>query len=80
MLIAIEGPNIVKSWFFCIETSLVLSLYQIVTLILFPFSIQNLNVIQEISVSNNPAGITIWIKKNRVIVVCEADNNCLQIF
>ena len=35
--------------------------------------------IHKISVSNNPIGIT-TDKEDRVIVVCEAANNCLQIF
>ena len=36
-------------------------------------------LIHEISVSPNPMGITVD-KRGRVIVVCRADNNCLQIF
>ena len=35
--------------------------------------------IHKISVSNNPMGITMD-KEDRVIVVCNADNNCIQIF
>ena len=35
--------------------------------------------IHKISVSNNPKGITMY-KEDRVIVVCNADNNCIQIF
>ena len=35
--------------------------------------------IHKISVSPNPMGITVD-KRGRVIVVCQADNNCLQIF
>ena len=36
-------------------------------------------LIHKISVSLNPMGITVD-KRGRVIVVCQADNNCLQIF
>ena len=36
-------------------------------------------LIHEISVSPNPVGIT-TDKRGRVIVVCQAENNCLQIF
>ena len=36
-------------------------------------------LIHNISVSPNPMGITVD-KKGRVIVVCQANNNCLQIF
>ena len=36
-------------------------------------------LIREISVSPNPMGITVD-KRGRVIVVCQANNNCLQIF
>ena len=36
-------------------------------------------LIHEISVSSNPNGITVD-KRGRVIVVCQAENNCLQIF
>ena len=36
-------------------------------------------LIHKISVSPNPMGITVD-KRGRVIVVCRADNNCLQIF
>ena len=36
-------------------------------------------LIHEIYVSNNPMGITMN-KEDRVIVVCDADNNCIQIF
>ena len=46
-------------------------------------SIRILNIefqlIHKISVSPNPVGITVD-KRGRVIVVCWADNNCLQIF
>ena len=35
--------------------------------------------IHKISVSNYPKGITMG-KEDRVIVVCNADNNCIQIF
>ena len=36
-------------------------------------------LIHKISVSPNPMGITVD-KRGRVIVVCRAENNCLQIF
>ena len=36
-------------------------------------------LIHEISVSNNPTGVTVD-KQGRVIVVCQAVKNCLQIF
>ena len=36
-------------------------------------------LIHEISVSNNPTGVTVD-KQGRVIVVCQADKDCLQIF
>ena len=36
-------------------------------------------LIHKISVSSNPKGITVD-KRGRVIVVCRAENNCLQIF
>ena len=37
------------------------------------------HLIHKISVSNNPTGVTVD-KQGRVIVVCHADKNCLQIF
>ena len=40
---------------------------------------KELQLIHKISVSPNPMGITVD-KRGRVIVVCRADNNCLQIF
>ena len=40
---------------------------------------KEIQLIHEISVSPNPSGITVD-KKGRVIVVCQAEKNCLQIF
>ena len=36
-------------------------------------------LIHEIPVSNHPTGVTVD-KQGRVIVVCQADKDCLQIF
>ena len=40
---------------------------------------EEFQLIHKISVSPNPMGITVD-KRGRVIVVCQAENNCLQIF
>ena len=40
---------------------------------------EEFRLVHEISVSPNPMGITVD-KRGRVIVVCQANNNCLQIF
>ena len=40
---------------------------------------KELQLIHKISVSPNPMGITVD-NRGRVVVVCQAENNCLQIF
>ena len=40
---------------------------------------KEIHLVHEISVSHDPRGITVD-KRGRVIVVCQAENNCLQIF
>ena len=40
---------------------------------------KEIQLVHKISVSHDPRGITVD-KRGRVIVVCRADNNCLQIF
>ena len=72
-----EGQQVVNPWFFCIDKfgSILISDRSNSILILS----SEFEFIHRISVSNNPMGITMD-KECRVIVVCQAANNCLQIF
>ena len=73
-----EGQQVVDPWFFCIDKfgSILISDRDSNSVLILNSEFE---FIHEISVSNNPMGITMD-EEDRVIVVCEADNNCLQIF
>ena len=73
-----EGQQVVNPLFFCIDkfgSILISDRYSNSILILS----SKCEFIHKISVSNSPMGITMD-KEDRVIVVCVAANNCLQIF
>ena len=71
-----EGQQVVYPYFFCIAKfgSFLISDYNSNSILNSEFEF-----IHKISVSNYPMGITMD-KEDRVIVVCQAANNCLQIF
>ena len=73
-----EGQQVVNPWFFCIDKfgSILISDRSSNSILILNSEFE---FIHKISVSDNPMGITMD-KEDRVIVVCEADNNCLQIF
>ena len=73
-----EGQQVVNPWFFCIDKfgSILISDFNSNSVLILNSEFE---FIHKISVSNNPMGITMD-KEDRVIVVCKADNNCLQIF
>ena len=73
-----EGQQVVNPWFFCIDKfgSILISDYNSNSILILNSEFE---FIHEISVSSKPMGTTMD-KEDRVIVVCQADNNCLQIF
>ena len=73
-----EGQQVVYPCFFCIDKfgSILISDCNSNSILILNSEFE---FIAKISVSNNPMGITMD-KEDRVIVVCVASNNCLQIF
>ena len=73
-----KGKQVIKPWYFFIDQTdnILISDCGSNSIRIFNKEIQ---LIHEISVSPNPMGITVD-KRGRVIVVCRAENNCLQIF
>ena len=73
-----EGQQVTYPWFFFIDKfgSILISDAGSVSILIFNSEFE---LIHEISASNNPMGITMD-KEDRVIVVCDAANNCIQIF
>ena len=73
-----EGQQVVNPWFFCFDKfgSILVSDRNSNSILILNSEFE---FIHKISVSNNPMGITMD-KVDRVIVVCFAANNCLQIF
>ena len=73
-----EGQQVVNPCCFCIDKfgSILISDRNSNSILILNSEFE---FIHKISVSNNPMGITID-EEDRVIVVCDADNNCLQIF
>ena len=74
----VEGQQVVFPYYFCIDKfgSILISDCDSNAILILNSEFEFLH---KISVSNNPMGIT-RNKEDRVIVVCQADNNCLQIF
>ena len=70
--------QVVNPWFFCIDKygSILISDRSSNSILILSSEFE---FFHKITVSNNPVGITMD-KEDRVIVVCQADNNCLQIF
>ena len=73
-----EGQQVVNPWFFCIDKfgSILISDQSSSSVLILNSEFE---FIHKISVCSYPMGITMD-KEDRVIVVCVADNNCLQIF
>ena len=73
-----KGMEVVYPWHFFIDQTdnILISDYGSNSIHIFNKEFQ---LIHKISVSPNPMGITVD-KRGRVIVVCWAENNCLQIF
>ena len=73
-----EGQQVTNPWFFFIDKfgSILISDYGSNSILIFNSEFE---LVHKIFVSNNPTGITMD-KEDRVIVVCIADNNCIQIF
>ena len=73
-----KGKQVISPWHFFIDQTdnILISDYGSDSIPIFNKEFQ---LIQEISVSPNPMGITVD-KRGSVIVVCRAENNCLQIF
>ena len=73
-----EGQQVVNPSFFSIDKfgSILISDYNSNSILILNSQFE---FIHKIFVSNNPMGITMD-KEDRVIVVSQADNNCLQIF
>ena len=73
-----KGMQVINSWNFFIDQTdnILISDYGSNSIHIFNKEFQS---IHEISVSPIPMGITVD-KRGRVIVVCQAENNCLQIF
>ena len=73
-----EGQQVINPWFFFIDKFgyILISDFGSNSILILS---SEFVFIHKISVSNNPMGITMN-KEDRVIVVCNADNNCIQIF
>ena len=73
-----KGMELINPWNFFIDqtNNILISDYRCNSIHIFDREFQ---FIHKISVSPNPIGITVD-KRGRVIVVCQAVNNCLQIF
>ena len=73
-----KGMQVINPWNFFIDQTdnILISDYGSDSIRIFN---KELQLIHEISVSPNPMGITVD-KRGRVIVVCQAENSCLQIF
>ena len=73
-----KGMQVINPFYFFIDQTdnILISDYRSNSIQIFN---EDFQLIHEISVSPNPMGITVD-NKGRVIVVCQADNNCLQIF
>ena len=73
-----KGMELINPWNFFIDqtNNILISDYRSDSIHIFNKEFQ---LIHKISVSPNPIGITVD-KRGRVIVVCQAVNNCLQIF
>ena len=73
-----EGQQVVYPWFFCIDKfgSILISDRNSNSILILSSEFE---FIRKISVSEYPMGITMD-KVDRVIVVCQAANNCLLIF
>ena len=73
-----EGQQVVNPWYFYIDKfgSILISDYNSNSILILNSEFES---IHKISVSYYPMGITMD-KEDRVIVVCIAANNCLQIF
>ena len=73
-----EGEQVINPYFFFIDKfgSILISDYTFNSILTLNSQFE---FIHRISVSDNPMGITMN-KEDRVIVVCSADDNCLQIF
>ena len=73
-----EGQQVVNPCFFCIDKfgSILVSDHNSNSILILNSEFE---FIHRISVSNYPMGITMD-KEDRVFVVCQAANNCLQIF
>ena len=72
------GQQVINPWFFFIDKfgSILISDHNSNSILILNSEFE---FIHKISVTNNPTGITMD-KEDRVIVVCCAVNNCLQIF
>ena len=73
-----EGMQVVDPWNFFIDRTgnILISDYGSDSILIFSPQFQ---LFHKISVSNNPMGITVD-NSDRIIVVCDANDNCLQIF
>ena len=73
-----RGQQVINPWFFFIDKfgSILISDHNSNSILILNSEFE---FIHKISVSRSPMGITMD-KEDRVIVVCWADNNCLQIF
>ena len=73
-----EGQQVVDPYFFCIDKfgSILISDHNSNSILILNSEFE---FIRKISVSNHPMGITMD-KEDIVIVVCQVDNICLQIF
>ena len=73
-----KGMEVINPYYFFIDQTdnILISDYGSDSIRIFTNEFQ---LIHKISVSPNPMGITVD-KRGRVIVVCQAENNCLQIF
>ena len=73
-----KGMQVINPYYFFIDQTdnILISDYDSNSIRIFNEVFQ---LIHKISVSTNPIGITVD-KRGRVIVVCQANNNCLQIF
>ena len=72
-----KGMEVINPYYFFIDQTdnIIFSDYGSASIRIF----NKVQLIHKISVSPNPMGITVD-KRGKVIIVCQAENNCLQIF
>ena len=73
-----KGMEVINPWFFFVDQTENILISDLSSNSIYIFNTE-FQLIHKIPVSNNPTGVTVD-KQGRVIVVCGAVKDCLQIF